>query len=212
MSSHRARRGFSLLDVMTASVVLTIGMLGVFALLQQVTGAQRSIDLTNTANAAFNQLSAQIRDARCEFDGSALARVNPIAAQTDPGLLQAVGQGWIGVAPPAFPNSVITMAGETTPDPGGARFNAFGLEATSPPLRIEYRVTREADPVLAGPGVAPAVPAPAFQVEIRIRQLTGDPAMDAPGLNQGWWIKHYMISKACNARYERGQRGRDGSQ
>lgn len=203
--SRSNRRGFALLEVMVAAGVFAIGMAGVFGMLQYVIGANRSVDLTNTANAAFTRLAAQIRDAQCDFDASNAAWAPaPDPLTTDPGLVNAVGRGWIGFLTPAIANSGITHVGETLPG------NASGLEVTSPSLRIEYRVSLEAAPQLVGAGVLPTTRGPAFSVEVRIRQLTGDPAKDNPAVDNGLWIKHFMLSKACNARYERGGvNGRD---
>jgi hypothetical protein len=176
-------------------------MMATFAMLERVQGANRSLDLTRTANEAFTRLAAQIRSAQCDYDGSAFP--GAIAEDTtDPGLFDAAGAGWIGVDTPVSPGSSITYAGLTDgSDPALAR--------TVPPLRIEYRVEEEAAPRAAPDAVRapPATVGPAYDVDIRVRMLTGDPAMDDPAVENGWWIKHYPIKKVCNARYEGSGRG-----
>lgn len=199
--TRRARRGFSLLEVMVASMLLAFGIVATFAMLDRVEGANRSLDLTRTANEAFSRLAAQIRDAQCDYDGSQIPGViDP--GTTDAGLLNAVGAGWVGVDVPVPAPSSITHAGLT--DGSDPR-----LPQTVPALRIEYQVANEAPPdvdpaAVRGP---PANPGPAFDIQIRVRQLTGDPNMDDPAIGQGWWIKHYPLKKICNARYERTRRG-----
>ncbi|MEL6187052.1 MAG: prepilin-type N-terminal cleavage/methylation domain-containing protein, partial [Myxococcota bacterium] len=58
---RRARRGMGLLEVMMATVLLAIGMVATFAMLDRMEGVHRSLDLTQTANDTYSQLAAQIR-------------------------------------------------------------------------------------------------------------------------------------------------------
>lgn len=197
----RPRRGMGLLEVMMATVLLAFGMVATFAMLDRMEGVHRSLDLTQTANDAYAQLAAQIRDAQCDYDGTQpVGGLDP--ATTDAGLFNAVGAGWIGVTRPIPVPSSITHAGVSD----GTMPN---LPVTVPVVRIEYRVDNEAPPVLA-PGATTAPPGgvgPALDIEIRVRLLTNDPARDNPALDQGWWIKHFPLKKTCNARYERTRRG-----
>lgn len=195
-------RGISLIEVMIASVVLALGMVATFAMLERVEGANRSFDLTQTANDAYARLAAQIRDAQCDFDGATPAAA-PNPATIDDGLERAVGLGYVGVDVPVPQPSTITYVGLTD----GSQ--APRIPQTVPPLRIEYQVLREAPPV-AAPGAVrapPPNPGPAYDINVRIRQITGDPARDDPSVENGWWIKHYPVKKVCNARYESSSRG-----
>lgn len=197
---RRLRRGVSLLEVVMATMLLAFGIVATFAMLDRVEGANRSLDLTRSANDAYATLAAEIRDAQCDYDGSLpVPAMDP--ATTDVGLFNAVGLGWIGVDTAIPQPSSITHAGLT--DGSDPR-----LPRSVPALRIEYRVRNEA-PAVPAPG-APAPPpgaGPAFDIDIRIRQLTGNAAQDNPALDQGWWIKHFPLKKVCNARYERTRRG-----
>ncbi|MEO1228870.1 MAG: prepilin-type N-terminal cleavage/methylation domain-containing protein [Myxococcota bacterium] len=198
---RRARRGMGLLEVMMATVLLAIGMVATFAMLDRMEGVHRSLDLTQTANDTYSQLAAQIRDAQCDYDGTqAVGVLDP--ATTDTGIFNAIGAGWIGFTQPIPANSSITHAGVTDG-------SMPALPRTVPPVRIEYRLEREAAPVLAAGAInaPPGGVGPALDVEIRVRLLTNDPVRDDPALDQGWWIKHFPLKKTCNARYERTRRG-----
>lgn len=199
--TSRRQRGVTLLEVMMATLILAMGIVATFAMLDRVEGANRSLDLTRTANDAYARLAAQIRDAQCDFDGS-LPVPALDATTTDAALFNVIGAGWIGVDTALPQPSTISYVGLTD----GSNPN---LPRTVPPLRIEYRVVNEAAPV-AAPGATRLPPpgvGPAFDIDIRIRQLTMDPARDNPAVTDGWWIKHFPMKKVCNARYERTRRG-----
>ena len=197
----RQQRGISIIEVMMAAVLLALGVTAMFAMLDRVEGANRSLDFARTANDAYARLAAEIRDAQCDYDGR---QVPPVmdGTTTDPGLAAVIGVGWVGVDVVIPVGSSITQAGVSDGS------NPF-ISATVPTLRIEYRLVNEA-PVVVAPGAirgAPAGVGPAFDVEIRIRKVTGNPAMDDPTVNNGWWIKHFPVKKVCNPRYESRRRG-----
>ena len=199
--SGRTRRGVSLLEVLIASVVLAVGSLGTFALLDQVESAHRSLDLSRLAREAYARLAAEIRDAQCDYDGSQQPFVLE-PTTTDPGLLASIDAGWIGVDVPIPEASSMTQAGRTD-----GSYPA--LAQTVPALRIEYRVALESAPVPVPGGTQPpaAQVGPGFDIQIRVRQITRDPDRDDPTVETGWWIRHYPLHKTCNPRYERSRRG-----
>lgn len=177
------RRGLTLVEMMIAVTVLAIGIAGAAAILDKVEQANRTEDLIRTANDAFSRLAAQIRDAQCDYPGDADPPViHP--ATTDPGL--RVTRVWISV-PEA--QSFITFVGATDG-------SDVDLGRTVPPVRIDYFLE---------PTVPPSLPG--FDIQIRVRRIMGDPALDDPALTEGWWIKNYTLTKICNPRFDETRRG-----
>src|SRR5687767_7737595 len=93
---------------MIALGVLGIGMSFLFAMITQVSTASRSLEFQTHAANVFAEVSAEIRDARCDHAATIdNGTVDP--AMTDPGLASVVGDGWV-TAPVA--GSLITLIGD----------------------------------------------------------------------------------------------------
>lgn len=169
--ARACRRGMTLLEAMVAVMVLAVGLVGLFGLIEGVQDAHRRSQFDAIALDAFAQLSAQIADAQCDFPASAPGTLG--LATVDPGLAPT-GGAWIG-----FPNPVLGSTVVATGD----------LVDTSVRTRIEYRVL---DATL--PGAAPKL-----DIDVRIRQLLGDGATgpDDPNLEDGYWIRVYPLEKVC---------------
>jgi len=176
-----AQRGMSLLEAMMAMLVLTIGVAAIFGMINHVQGANRTLSFQNTALDAFALVSAQIRDARCDY--LANAAVPGIApASTDPGLVAGEG-GWVGAAG-AVAGSSITYVGDATNNPL--------LADTVPPIRIDYRTARRQ--------VAVGQPFTSYTVDVRVREIKRNAAQDNVALEDGHWIRIFPVEKLCTAR------------
>ncbi len=190
--SNRRRRGFGLLEMMIASVVLAVGFLASYGMLRRVQDANRSLDFARTTQDLFSRLSAELRDAQCDYDGSQLTPAID-EETTDPGLL--VNDVWIDLP---IDDSSIRTVGQTQTD----AIAPTSIPRTIAPMLVSYRVLPEAPPTLLGGGALPAGdPGPAFDIDVRIRLITSDPARDSA--ERGWWIKDYALKKVCNPRYGR---------
>jgi len=103
----------------------------------------------------------------------------PSPPATDPGLLAAGDQ----LAP--VTGSAITLVGD--------------IDGT-PSVRVSYVSTLE----IRGAGFDGP---PAFDLEVRIREITNDDALDDPAITEGWWIRTFPVKKVCNRRTEPTGRG-----
>lgn len=177
--SNKSTRGVTLVETMIALIVLATGIAALFGMATHVQTANRSLSFQTQSVDIFSRLTAQFRDARCDFDP-----VNPAVLILDPALNQATG-AWINT-----PSGSISYVGDT----GGPTQT---LPQTVPAMRIDYRLTRD----LSAPNV------PAFIVDIRVRELMIDPAMNDPNMESGYWIRTYPMVKTCNARLEGTARG-----
>lgn len=188
MRGGRRRRGMSLLEAMMAMVVLTVGVTAIFGMINHVQGANRKLSFHNTALDAFGVISAQIRDVRCDYLASAVVPgIDPLT--TDPGLVAGEG-GWFGAGGVA-PGSSITYVGDATNNPA--------MVGVVPPIRIDYRTARRR--------VAPGQPFTSYTVDVRVREVTGDPVKDDILRVNGAWIRVYPVEKLCTARTDTVGRG-----
>lgn len=186
MRRRRSQAGLTLLEAVLALAVFSTGVAALFGMISNVSNANRSSSFHRNSLDLFARLSAQIRDAQCDYDGNTVPPVfDP--ALTDPGL--APTAGFIGVGGPVG-GSAITAVGNTTS-------NAVYFQEYVPPMQAEYQVTL----------VAPTFPnePPSLQVDVRIREITFDAAKDA--MIAAPWIREYPIQKACAPRYDGQPRG-----
>ena len=174
-------RGTTLLEAMVALLVMGIALVAIFGMLNHVEGANRSLSFQNTALDVFARVSAQIRDARCDYDATVVPSVLNFPT-TDSGIPAGMGP-WFGIGGPE-PGSQITLVGDAASNPQLAEF--------TPAIRVEYQVTQEVPP-------DPAAPL-SFRFDVRIRQIMRNAAQDAPGLTDGHWIRIFPVQKVCNPR------------
>lgn len=109
-----------------------------------------------------------------------------------------------------LPNTVSLTSGPADPGllaPGwqagpvrGSAITTVGRIDGSPPILVSYNsVLVAVPPTFAGP--------PSFDVQVRIREITGDPTLDDPNVTQGYWIRDFTVKKVCNLRLEADGRG-----
>ncbi|MBK6687000.1 MAG: prepilin-type N-terminal cleavage/methylation domain-containing protein [Deltaproteobacteria bacterium] len=174
------RRGMTLVETMVSVVVLTIGVASIFNLLGHVSSGHRSLALTGNGLDLYSRLSAEIRDAHCDFQ----ATDPPSAFSIDPGLAAVPPNTWVD---------------DLAPPPASSTIQAFGLSTDlSPQVRVSYRVR----PVGAFTGGRAATQLLAYEVDIRVREITNDPARDAAAREEGFWIKMFTVEKLCNGRVD----------
>jgi hypothetical protein len=65
-----------------------------------------------------------------------------------------------------------------------------------PQMQIDYMVIPDNDP---------AIEIPALDIQVRIRELTGDAATDIAAT--GYYVRTYPVRKVCNARLDESRRG-----
>jgi prepilin-type N-terminal cleavage/methylation domain-containing protein len=176
--TRRARRGITLIETMIALAVLAVGIAAVFGMVVHVSRANRTMLLQTRSVDAFAQISAEIQNAKCDYDPTAAplvpGSVDP--TRTDPGLIPSA-PAWISV-----PTGSITFVGRT---------DGTLLPATVPVMQIDYMVTGDAT---AAPGV------PALDIQVRIQEVN-------PTGQLGDGIRIYPLRKLCNARLDETSRG-----
>lgn len=188
---RRGQAGMTLLEAILALAVFGTGVAALFGMITSVSDANRSMSFQNNSLDLFTRISAQVRDAQCDYDANALAFVfDP--AMMDPGL--TVLGGWQG-AGGGVAGSVITAVGDDTNNPDLAEY--------VPKMRADYRVLDITPPAAPGAPPSPLL----LMVEVRIRELMNDPAKDAPALESGPWIRNYPVQKLCAPRYDGLPRG-----
>ena len=194
-----SERGVTLLEAMIALTVLVTGIAALFGLINHVHSANRTMAYATSSIDVFAQISAQIRDARCDFDADNPPGPGTVdAALTDPGLASVLGGAWVSGP---IGGSQISLIG----DLDGSN---PALPKLVPPLRVDYRVQVEDTAKLtAQDGNAPVPNAPSLEVDVRIRELTGDPARDNPALEDAYWIRTFPVKKLCNPRLDETSRG-----
>lgn len=179
--SRRQTRGMTLLEAVVALLVMATALAGIFGMINHVEGANRSLSFQNTALDVFARVSAQIRDARCDYDATVVpVALNP--ATTDAGLMAGMG-AWFGAAG-AEPSSLIDLTGNSANNPA--------LAGITPEIQVDYMVTQEPPP-------DPSAPL-SFRFDVRIRQIMRNAAQDDPNLTDGHWIRVFPVQKVCNAR------------
>ena len=176
--------GATLIEALIAMAALGVGAAGVFTLLAHVSQTNRRAAFQTRSLDIASEFATQVRDAACDVPQGAIA-VSP--ASTDPGLNQ---QNW-------YPGTGVTIDQPAAPI---GSFNLVGFLPGIPPVHVSYRATAEAGTVaIDGP--------PAFDVEVRIREVTGDPDKDDPNVVTGFWMRTFPIKKVCNIRLELNGRG-----
>jgi type II secretory pathway pseudopilin PulG len=172
------RRGMTLLEAVIALLVLSTGVAAVFGMVGRISNANRSMAFQTASLDAFSEISAQIRDARCDIpEGQAMDDFN--AALFDPGLALTNGQ-WVNAA---IAGSTIQLVGDFT--------------NRVPVIRIDYRVAE--DNTQPGPV--------SLDIDVRVREITGDPDKDDPARESGYWIQVFPVKKLCTPRTDATYRG-----
>jgi hypothetical protein len=157
------------------------------------------MDFQNASLDAFTEFSAQVALAECDYMAIDPTNAPPPAGQLDPGLAAAAA-GWTGMgadvytaaAPPA--GTTITLTGPIGPaGPAGVAKRNFNLH-------VRYRAAFVPPPVVFGSGNT----APSYDLDVEIREITGDPARDGFGVTAGPWIRTFPLKKVCNLRLDGG--------
>lgn len=185
---RRSQRGASLIEAMVATVVVAVATASVTNLLQFVGDASRRMTFQTASLDLYAETVAQLQDARCNVD--------PVGNfDRDQGLDFLINSaGTFAFNPALLGNSMIRRLGDVTPQSPNAR---------SIPLNVGIRA------VAGGPAFnfATTVGPPSFDFEIRIREITGDPARDNPNVTSGYWIRDFPAKKVCNFRTDGTSRG-----
>lgn len=181
---RRASRGMTLLESMIALLVMATGVAGLFGMIKHVQGANQNLAFQNASLDAFARLSAQLRDAQCDYPAS-MTPIPLVPGTTDPGLTAGLG-AWFGAAGPAAGSS-ITFVGSPTTNPLMAQF--------TPPIAVDYMVTQD-----------PASP-PSLQIDVRVREIKRNATQDNAALVNGSWIRVFPVQKVCNPRWDPQGRG-----
>lgn len=174
----------TLIEAVVAVFVMVTGVAALMGMILNVENANRSLALQHISLDVFAQVSAQIRDAECD-----LLPGRPLeAGSADPAFLPGIGNTgqWITAR---LPDSAITLVGDGASNPALAEY--------VPPVSVAYRVRQEVNPFVN----------PSFQVDVQIRQVMRDPAMNNINDEDGYWIRIYPVQKLCNVRPTDSQRG-----
>ena len=187
-SARTSVRGMTLLEALVSVLVLVVGVAALMGMIINVENANRSMALQHNSLDIFARISAQIRDAECDF----VPGVGLSAATSDPAFLP-------GGIPDAGANgqwieeplnlSTITLVGTNNTNPELAQY--------VPAIQVAYRVN---DPLNIDT-------LPSFQIDVQIRQIMRDPVQDDIERLDGYWIRVYPIQKMCNGRADATQRG-----
>ncbi len=181
-------RGMTLLEAVISVLILVIGVAALMGMIINVENANKSMALQHSSLDVFARLSAQIRDAECDFfpvTGLQPGTSDPAFLPGAPPTAGANGQ-WI-LAP--LTDSSITLVGDGTTNPALADY--------VPAIRVAYRVRPEIN----------LNAAPAFQVDVQVRQIMRNPVQDDINFLDGYWVRVYPVQKLCNARGTATQRG-----
>lgn len=177
----------TLLEAIIALAVFATGVAALFGMITDVGDANRSLAFQNNSLDLFSRISAQIREAQCDYDANVgLYTLDP--ALMDPGLSDI--NNWVP-APVA-----------------GSAITAFGAQVSPamrdyvPAMAADYRVLNATPPVGTG-----AQPPPTLLIEVRIREIMNDPVKDNPALTMAPWIRNYPVQKLCAPRYGIQSRG-----
>jgi len=185
---RRSMRGASLIEAMVATVVVAVATASVTNLLKFVGDASRRMTFQTASLDVYAETVAQIQDARCNVD--------PLGVfDRDPGLDFLLSNAGVWQTNPALLGaSLIRRLGDV---------RATDANARSIPLNVSIRAA-VANPVFA---FATTVGPPAYDFEIRIREITSDPARDNPAVTDGYWIRDFPAKKVCNFRTDGTSRG-----
>ena len=184
---HRARmRGMTLLEAVVSVLVVVTGVAALMGMIINVENANRSMALQHASLDIFARLSAQIRDAECDKlpDDPVLQAANSDPLFVDSGHYSS----WV-TAPLA--GSSVTLLGDSLTLPELADY--------VPKVIVALWVEREVPPYADAP--------PSFQIDVQIRELMPDPAMNNIATTNGYWIRIYPVQKLCNLRDDSEQRG-----
>lgn len=180
----RNTRGATLIEALIAVVVLALGTAAIAELLKYTSDAHRTMSFQTASIDLYARLAAEIQDAHCDVDDVDFTVIN-----IDPGLTQGDGV-FVGDAP----------FGAAVP-PAGSKIQSAGIfREYTPDLSVRYQATwvpaidANVDGLLDGP--------PGYNIDVEVRQITGDATQDNPATLDGYWIRNYPISKVCNIRLE----------
>ena len=179
----------TLLEAVFAVLIMVTGVAALMGMIINVENANRSMALQHSSLDVFARISAQIRDAECDLLPGAILDATTSDPAFLPGAPPAAGRdaGWIQ-APLNGSSITLVGTGDTNPE----------LVDYVPSLIVAYRVRSEAGPVAA---------APAFQIDVQVRQRMRDPVMDNINTTAGYWVRVYPVQKMCNRRDDASQRG-----
>ncbi len=184
---RRGQLGMTLLEAIISLAVFATGVAALFGMITDVGEANRSLAFQNNSLDLFTRISAQIREAQCDYDANVPAyALDP--ALMDPGLSNL--GAWI---PAPVPGSAITAFGAQVSAP---------MRDYVPAMAADYRVLNATPPVGTG-----AQPPPTLLIEVRIREWMNDPVKDDTNLTAAPWIRNYPVQKLCAPRYGLQPRG-----
>lgn len=180
--SRRAARGMTLLEAIIAVLVLVTGVAALMGMIINVENANRSMALQHASLDILARLSAQIRDAECDF----MPAVGLGAGTSDPTFTTGATSTWLTTP---VPGSSITLLGDATTNPALVDY----VPSVSVAMRVRPEVAVNATP--------------SFQIDVQVRQIMRNSAQDDVNLVDGYWIRVYPVQKLCNARTDATQRG-----
>lgn len=183
MRGARARRGASLVEALVAVAVLGVGTAAVTNLMSSISAARRKMAFQTTSLELFNRLNSEIQASTClVFPGQLV----PDLTSADPAFLVPVGT-WRDT-------------------PVGAHVRTIGnFTNVVPQLRVEYQIPVAPAALAAGPLTNNQ--AVAFDIVVRIREITHDAAQDAADVMSTHYIRSWPTRKTCMSRLTADTRG-----
>ncbi len=179
----------TLLEAVVSVLVMVTGVAALMGMIINVENANRSMALQHNSLDIFARISAQVRDAECDFlpgTGLQAGSADPTFLPGTPPAQGANGQ-WL-TAP--INDSSITLVGDGSTNPALADY--------VPPVRVAIRVHTENVALQA---------APSFQIDVQVREIMRDVVQDNINNVNGYWVRVYPVQKLCNARTDATQRG-----
>jgi hypothetical protein len=159
------------METVVALGVLGIGTAAIVSLVTQVHQAATKSSYQTASLDLFAAFSSQVRAAHCDVAPENVGMLD----ETDPGLVP-------NATPYSVPalNSSVTLVGD---------FAGPTQIQSAPPMRLTYVVL---------PATTPPDGPPLLEIEVTVRELTGDAARDAQAM--GSWIRNFRLAKVCNLR------------
>lgn len=168
-TNHAPRRGAALLETVIALGVLAVGTAAIVSLVTQVHQAGTKSNYQAASLDLFAAFSAQVKAAHCDVAPQNVGALD----ETDAGLI---------------PGTYLTPIAGSSVQLVGDFIGATQIPGT-PPMRLSYEVL---------PAITPPDGPPLLEIDVTVRELTGDAAKDAQAM--GPWIRNFRLVKVCTLR------------